>query len=275
MLYRAILLAAFSGLLSWPCISQANDDTLTFGIVPQQSAKKLAASWQPLLTYLSDKTGVTIVFSTAKDIPTFEARLASKQYDIAYMNPYHYTEFHDLVGYQALARQKNKSIVGVIIVPVDSEITRVEDLHGLTMAFPAPAAFAASILPQAELARMGISVTPQYVFSHDSVYLNVSKGFLPAGGGIIRTLNSTEPALRNNLKVLWESRAYTPHAIATAQRLDPAIRAALLDALLALSVTEDSTILAPLKFDGFEKADNADWDDVRALGIQSLARPHF
>ena len=31
-------------------------DTLTFGIVPQQSAAKLAKFWTPIFNYLSDKT---------------------------------------------------------------------------------------------------------------------------------------------------------------------------------------------------------------------------
>lgn len=275
MKYRTLMLTTFYWLLTLFFSSDSSAESLTFGIVPQQSAKKLAANWQPLLNHLSQQTGVTIKFATAKDIPTFEARLAEKQYDIAYMNPYHYTEFHELAGYEALARQKNKNLVGVIVVATNSPFMHIEELHGLTVAFPAPAAFAASILPQAELAKMGISITPQYVFSHDSVYLNVSKGFLPAGGGIIRTLNSIEPGIRDNLRILWKSKAYTPHPIATAAHLSPEIRSALLKALLALNGSEHKPILAPLKFDGFEEARNSDWDDVRELGIQSLARPHF
>ena len=43
---------------------------LAFGIVPQQSAGKLAGLWTPILAYLSRKTGYAIHFKTAKDIPT-------------------------------------------------------------------------------------------------------------------------------------------------------------------------------------------------------------
>jgi len=51
-------------------------DPLVFGIVPQQSAKKLAATWSSMLAELSKRTGFQVIFSTAKDIPTFERRLA-------------------------------------------------------------------------------------------------------------------------------------------------------------------------------------------------------
>ena len=71
---------------------------LRFGVVPQQSATKLAKQWVPLLNYLSEKTGHTIHFATAKDIPTFEQRCANGEYDLAYMNPYHYVVFHESPG---------------------------------------------------------------------------------------------------------------------------------------------------------------------------------
>ena len=56
-----------------------------------------------------------------------------------------------------------------------SKIFRME------LAFPAPAAFAATIIPQATLHQQGIAFTSQYVSSHDSVYLSVAKGLCKAG----------------------------------------------------------------------------------------------
>ncbi len=81
-------------------------EQITFGIVPQQSAITLANNWGPILKYLSEQTGEEVVFRTAKDIPEFERRVAAGEYDIAYMNPYHYTVFHQKPGYNAIAKQK-------------------------------------------------------------------------------------------------------------------------------------------------------------------------
>ena len=82
--------------------------SLSFGIVPQQSAGKLAGLWTPILTYLSRKTGYAIHFKTARDIPTFERRLAAGDYDLAYMNPYHYTVFSRRPGYRVFAAEKGR-----------------------------------------------------------------------------------------------------------------------------------------------------------------------
>ncbi|MDO6567964.1 phosphate/phosphite/phosphonate ABC transporter substrate-binding protein [Alteromonas sp. 1_MG-2023] len=251
-------------------------DTLTLGIVPQQSAKKLAETWQPLINYISLHSDLNVVFKTAKDIPTFEQRLAKGEYDIAYMNPYHFVVFHDSVGYRALARQKDKRIKGIIVVNATSDIMSINDLNEKDIAFPSPAAFAATIIPSAFLKQQEISFTPRYVHSHDSVYLNVQRGFFTAGGGIIRTLNSVDENTRSALRILWESEGYTPHAIATHPRVTDTQRDALLHALLKLSDDKESSqLLKNIGFKGLIPSKNEDWDDVRALGITSLARPQL
>jgi phosphonate transport system substrate-binding protein len=247
---------------------------LTFGVVPQQSAKRLAELWTPIMQHISQKTGQKIVFKTAKDIPTFEARLKTGDYDIAYMNPYHYVVFHEEPGYQAIAKQKNKTIKGVIVAKVGSDIQSITDLHGKTLAFPAPAAFAASILPRAELKKQGIVITPQYVSSHDSVYLNVSRNFFPAGGGIKRTLNNTSSEVKSQLKVIWETAAYTPHAIATHPRVDSATQIKITDALVLMNLSSVGQVLfKSINFNGIEAAKDSDWNDVRALSLNVITLP--
>ncbi|MFT5542552.1 MAG: phosphonate transport system substrate-binding protein [Glaciecola sp.] len=262
----------FIGLLmSFSHISLAQTKTLTFGIVPQQSAKRLATLWTPILQQLSEQSGLNIVFSTAKDIPTFELRLAKGEYDIAYMNPYHYVVFGKSVGYKAIAKQKDKTIKGVIVAKINSGIKSFNDLEGSRLAFPAPAAFAASILPRAELKKNGISFTPVYVSSHDSVYLNVSRGFFPAGGGIQRTLNNMQDKVRSELTTIWQTVGYTPHAFATHPRVDKTTRDKILAALLNLNTNDQGqALLQSINFKGIESAVDNDWDDVRALELETL-----
>lgn len=249
----------------------AHAETLTFGIVPQQSAKKLAQTWSPMLAYLGENSGLELEFATAKDIPTFEKRLANGEYDIAYMNPYHFIVFNESAAYKALAKQLDKNIYGVIVVAKDSDINTISDLKGKTLAFPAPAAFAATIIPQTSLQNLALDISSQYVSSHDSVYLNVQRGIFQAGGGVMRTLNATRPAVRESLRILWKSPGYTSHAIATNANVRDRDRAALLKAML--NANDDPVAKALLKgiaFKGFEEANDNNWDDVRSLGIERI-----
>ncbi|WP_136810252.1 phosphate/phosphite/phosphonate ABC transporter substrate-binding protein [Desulfosediminicola flagellatus] len=269
-----LLLVIFSTLLIG--INSADAETqditfLTFGIVPQQSATRLAKQWTPLIQYLNKKTGAKIIFKTAPDIPTFEQRLKQGEYDIAYMNPYHYTVFHEDPGYEAIAKEKDKKIQGFIIVAKDSPVTSIQQLNDEKLAFPAPAAFAASVLPRFSLARENIIIHPVYVSSHDSVYLSVSKGIFIAGGGIVRTLNAMPPDIQNTLRILWQTKKFTPHAIAIHPNFPEEMRNKISEALFSVSETENGRkILQDLNMKAFAAAENSDWDDVRDLGIKLL-----
>lgn len=246
-------------------------DTLTFGIVPQQSAQKLARLWTPVTQYLSEKTGHEIRFATAKNIPTFEKRVLAGQYDIAYMNPYHFTVFNQKPGYRAIARQKDKQIKGIMVVRKDSPITDLAQLDGEKLAFPSPAAFAASVVPRANLDQKQIQFSPKYVSSHDSVYLNVAKGFFPAGGGVVRTFNNTDPAVRDQLKILWTTDGYTPHAVAVAPDVSSDTAQQVQQALLAMADDpQGAELLKAINFKAFTPAQDSDWDDVRDLNITLL-----
>lgn len=246
---------------------------LTFGVVPQQSALKLANNWVPILNYLSAVTGYELVFKTAPDIEEFERRCAKGEYDLGYMNPAHYAMFSRQTGYRAFAKEKNVRIKGIIVVRKDAPYHTVAELAGKAMAFPSPAAFAASVLPRLYLKQAQIDIIPNYVNSHDSVYLSVVKGLYPAGGGIVRTLNSMESGVRDELRILWESPGYTPHAFAAHPRVPDEMVGRIQKAMGLLS--EDLTAVSILKaaefFNGFEPASDSDWDDVRLLGADQEA----
>ena len=268
--YRASCLFIAAALLSYPAIG-ASEQTFSFGVVPQQSATKLARTWLPLLQLLQEKSGVRLRFATAPDIPTFEQRLRDGEYDVAYMNPYHYTVFHQAQGYQAFAREANKRIRGIIVVRNDSPIASVTELEGKEVAFPAPAAFAATLLTRSHLEQQGVSYEPRFVSSHDSVYRAVAGGFASAGGGIVRTFESVAPEIRSQLRVLWKSEGFTPHAFAAHPRVPGDVIERLLQSMLELTgYPEGMEALAGVNVQALQKAANGDWDDVRGLDIGFL-----
>ncbi|MFH4434083.1 phosphate/phosphite/phosphonate ABC transporter substrate-binding protein [Vibrio diabolicus] len=241
--------------------------SIVFGVVPQQSATKLVQQWQPLLQRWGDLAGVEIKFATARDIPTFEARLMAGAYDIAYMNPYHFTLVNQNPGYTAFARAKNKRITGIIVARRGKPVS-LDELQEKTIAFPAPRAFAASIITQSELAQKGIKFTPKYVGSHDSVYLGVLKGLYIAGGGVKRTFESLPSEIKDQLSIIYTTAGYTPHAIAVSNNVDEEITLALRKAISQLNddpkAQESFTLL---NIDGLQLAQDQDWQDVVQLGI--------
>ena len=275
-LVRRVLLGALLGGLcaGLPAFAQqAVSKPLEFGVVPQQSATRLAEDWGPLLAEISKRSGVALVFRTAPNIPGFEERLGKGDYDLAYMNPYHYVVFQKASGYRAFAREQDRKIKGILVVKKGSTYRKPADLAGKTVVFQAPAAFAASILPQAEFGRLKIPIEAKFVASHDSVYRAVASGLQEAGGGIQRTFEATPQEVRDSLRVLSETPSYTPHAFAAHPRVPPEILARVLAAMASLSADETGQrLLAPLAFKGIAAAQDKEWNDIRALDINLLER---
>ncbi len=266
------LMIPFILLYVFPVAAEDNKQSYSFGVVPQQSAKRLAKLWAPILAHISQESGIKLQFKTAKNIPEFEKRLAAGDYDFAYMNPYHFTVFNRDPGYRAVAVRKNQPIKGIMVVRKDSNIQSLQDLSKQKLAFPSPAAFAASVLPRAKLSNSQITFESKYVSSHDSVYLGVAKGIFPAGGGVKRTLNNTSPKIREQLKVLWTSEAYTPHAIAAHPNVEDSVYDVIQQSFVAMhSSTKGKSLLESLKIKhALIAAKNSDWDDIRGLGLDLL-----
>ncbi|WP_084429446.1 phosphate/phosphite/phosphonate ABC transporter substrate-binding protein [Aliagarivorans marinus] len=242
-------------------------ETISFGIVPQQSASRLATLWTPLLQALSEQTGLKVEFKTAPNIPEFERRLAQGEYDVAYMNPYHYQVAAHSPGYKAIAKARDLFLHGIIVVRRDSGIESLAELEGQVLAFPAPKAFAASVVTRAELDRLAVNFSAKYVGSHDSVYRSVESGLYPAGGGVPQTFANVDEALRSELKVLWESKGYSPHAVAVSPNLDPQLATLIQESLVNMTSTEQRQLLNAIRIGEFVAAQDSDWDDIRALGL--------
>ena len=242
--------------------------TIIFGVVPQQATRVLEQLWGPLTQYLSDETGLPIRFATAKNIPSFEQELNQNAYDVAYMNPYHYIYYAKNNGYDAIAKQSNKHIKGILVTHKNSGIHSLQDLQDKTLAFPAPAAFAATILTKSGLNQNNISFSSRYVSTHDSVYLNVSKGFFAAGGGVMRTFNNMPSEIKDQLNILWKTPPYTPHAFAAASDLPTEHKIAIQNALANMHLSDEGLqILNNLGMNNLETSSDQQWDDIRALNF--------
>jgi phosphonate transport system substrate-binding protein len=263
----AWLLLACNAVLSSPL-------EITVGIVPQQSATELARVWIPLLQEAATRSGVRLLFQTAPNIPIFEERLRRGEYDLAYMNPYHYTVFSRVPGYKAFAKEKDRRLVGIIVVAKTNAISDMRQLAGKTVAFPAPGSFAASMLPRSEFSRLGIAIQTQYVSSHDSVYRGVAQGLFAAGGGIKRTLEAMDPEVASRLRMLSTTPSYVPHAFAAHPRVDAETLRKVFAAFRSLDQDEGGRrVLAQLSFKGIEAAADRDWDEIRHLKIsQAMGR---
>lgn len=265
----ALILFAYA-LSAWAAAPGA----YSFGIGPVQSSTELAKRWIPILRHLSAATGYELQFQTARNIPTFQTDMVAGTFDFAFINPYHYLQSHDSSGYMAFAREKNGALVGIVVVRKGAAVNGMSQLRGLTVAFPAPNALAATWLPMNELRARRIAVTPHYVNSMESVYLSVARGLFPAGGGEMRTFDALAPETRDQLKIIWRAEPLPPFAFVAHPRVPKdvveRVQAAMLD---MASHPETMALLRAVNLAGVQKASDADYNAFRKMNITPPSIP--
>ncbi|OAN46674.1 phosphate ABC transporter [Paramagnetospirillum marisnigri] len=250
----------------------AEPPTYTLAVVPQFDLRQLESAWRPIIERLEASTGVRFVLVTEQSIPLFEKGLHAGAYDFAYMNPFHYVLANRRQGYAALVRDTETPLSGLVVVRKDSGITDVKALNGRKVAFPAPNAFGAALIPRAEFVRkFGIQITESYVRSHDSAYLNVVLGLADAAGGIRATFERQKPEIREMLRVVHETAAYTPHPLAA----HPRVSADLVSRVKAemLNIGRDpamAPLLAAIPIKTIGIAADSDYDSLRILGLEAF-----
>jgi len=230
--------------LPWPAVAScetgpATQRPVAVYVVPQLPPSVLYARWSPLLAQVGRKTGQCFELHIAASIPEFERALLKGTPDLAFINPYHAVMVRRRQGYIPLLMDSQERLSGILTVAADSPIQDVAALDGQTVVFPAPNAFAASLLIRAHLARRGIRIEPQYVQTHASVYRAVALGEVIAGGGVNNTLQREEPALRNRLRVLYETPSYAPHPLVAHPRIPAALRESVLSAFINIASTDN------------------------------------
>lgn len=246
--------------------------TFSFGVVPQYEPQKLNTLWQPLLSKITEKTGIKLKLVTVESIPVFEQGFAQGDYDFAYMNPWHSVIAHDKQGYIPIVKDAARHLQGVLVVNKNSNINTLEQLEGAEIAFPAPNALGASLLMRAELALLyGLTIKPIYVQTHSSVYLNVALNSTPAGGGVLGTLNQQPKNLQNKLKVIYKTRKVSRHPIVAHPRINQKIQAQIQSAIIEIGQNpQQKHLLAGIPILDPSKASLADYQSLTQWGLRSF-----
>ena len=219
--------------------AQVSTKVYTFDVVPQFPAAKIYTTWSPLLQRIGQDAGLCFELRVSASIPEFEQRFLKGESDFTFLNPYHAVLAYQKKKYQPLLADAQDLLTGILVVRSDNPIKNLIDLKGKNVSFPAPNSFAASLLIRAELAKQKIDINPVFVKTHSNVYRSVINKDALAGGGVNNTLDNEAPEVRQQLRVLYETPAYTPHPIATHPSVTSEVRERFLKAMVKLSQDEE------------------------------------
>lgn len=203
----SILLTMLMALIMMALPAQADEKEWSFGVVNQRSLTLTARYWNPILKYVSEKSGVPLTLKMAKNAPESFAMVRQGTFDFMYSN-YIFAPSSATVGYRVFARPMDKTIRGEIVTLADSPIRSLRDLEGKEIGFPSSVAFVAYVVTLDALLKAGITVKPVFSGNQEG-----TMGQLRAGRIIAASVNSRvmkEFAMREKIRyrVLWASQEY-------------------------------------------------------------------
>ncbi len=227
-----------------------------FLVHPLQNPQLLHQKFEPLMNYLAEQLpGTAFDLQTSSDYADFEQKLRQGGPHFALPNPYHATLARDW-GYHVIAKMGNDDLFrGVFIVRKDSPIRVVADLRGKVVAYPAPTALAAAMMPQLYL--QNSSIMNAYLRQSDA------SATWPVAWAAFEQSNPKEAA---ELKVIWQTPTLIQNAVLARQNVPAPVAAEVTRVLTQLQDTPaGQLLLKDIDTVSFVAASDADFEIVRTF----------
>lgn len=243
-----------------------------FGVHLGHHPQKLDQVFSPLMSYLSQHVpGAEFDLEGASGFDHFESKLRARQLDFALPNPYQATLALDW-GYRIIAEVGDSTdFKGIFIVRKDSAIRAPGDLKGGIVAYPAPSALAAGMMPKLWLANHGIDVNRDidnhYVGSQESAILNAYLKEADVGATWPppwRAFRDAHPKEAAQLRVIWETPPLISNAVVVRADLPDVLVEQVRHALLGMNRDpEGQAVLAAMDAAHIHPASDASYQVVR------------
>jgi phosphonate transport system substrate-binding protein len=241
-----------------------------FNVLNQRTIALTAQYWNPILTYVSKKSGVPLELKLAKTAKEGNAIAERGGYDFLFTNHF-FTPERDRLGYKVIVRPAGPGIRSQIVVAEDSPIQTLQDLKGKDVAFVSPDAFAGYWLPLDALLRSKVKVNVIFTGNQEasSAQLRVNK---VAAAGVNSSVMARYGRREGfEYRALWTSDIYQDLCIMANPKM-PADKVAAVKAAFIGMVNDPegrqilqtgSDLLKSNSELGFVAADSREYDNYR------------
>jgi len=268
-----LALAAF-GAPGW-----SQNQPLSFGVIIWRSPVLTARFWNPILRYVSDKSGVPLQLKVANTGPEHTAMVRRGEYHFLYSN-HNFIKENEESGYRVFARSKDDIGTGEIVVLKDSPIHSLTELEGKEVVFPHIAAFYGYHLPMDGLLRKGIQVTPLFAGNQEGAMGQLKAGRVIAAGVNAEVMRAFAQREHLAYRTLWSSEKYVSLALSALPSVPAETVKAVRDAFIKMADDpEGAKVLmaskevlqaqAPLRFIA---AKDSEFDNIRKFYRTTLVK---
>ena len=197
-------LLACLAMLSGCALARADNPVYAFSPVNQYDINLTAAYWNPIIQYVSDKSGVTLKLKIGRTSADTTAYVLTREVEFVFSN-HLFSPDRDHLGWKVFGRRQMPAVRGQIVVPADSPITTLAQLKDQEMVFAGPEALVGYKFPYAHLLSQGIEVKVVFGGNQNAALTQLFAGKARAAGGNSQLIDGYATRERKKFRVLWSS----------------------------------------------------------------------
>jgi len=249
-------------------------NTIYFGIVPRDNPRVSYERYQPLIDYLSMKTGEKIELQLETDYKDVVNSLGKGKTSFAILGPLTYLDAYKRYGASPIARSKTARgemfYRSVIVTNLDGSIKELSELVDKKFAFAATWSTSGNLIPRYMLAWSGIHLDNLKEYQNFNYHGSVAKKILSNqfDAGAIR-YSVAEQYLSYGLKIIATSDPIPTGPVVVSPKTPIEVMKKIQKALLNMGETEEGlSVLKKLDLDlqgGFYQASDLDYSEIRQM----------
>jgi phosphonate transport system substrate-binding protein len=175
-----------------------------FSPVNQFDIKLTAEHWNPILAYVSEKSGVKLHLKLGRTSQDTTSYVLAQEVEFVFSN-HLFSPEREKLGWKVFGRRNLPPIHGQIAVLADSPITRLDQLKNQEMAFPGPEALVSYKFPYAHLLAQGVDVKVSFGGNTSGALAQLISGKVQAVGVNSQLLDGYAVREKKSFRVLWSS----------------------------------------------------------------------
>ncbi len=250
-------------------------EKLILALVPSQNAETLLDNAKPLADKLTEKLGIPVEAKVPLDYNAVVEGLDAGTIDIAMLNSFGYVLSNELSGTKCIlksVRYGSATYHGQFVVMADSGIESLEDLEGKRIAFVDPGSTSGYIFAANTLKAHGIDPEQMdsiFAGGHDSAIIallneqvDVAVSFDDARGRV----EGEFPDVMETTKIIGYTDEIPNDTVSVRADLGDELIEQIKQAFLDIASTDEGheIIYSIYEIDGFEPAEDSEYDPVRA-----------
>ena len=211
---------ALAGLLSAATAQAQDQAALRFSPVNQYGIELTASYWNPIIDYVSGKSGVKLQLKIGRTSADTTAYVLTNEVEFVFSN-HLFSPDRDHLGWKVFGRRDTPPLRSQIVVLADSPLQKLEQLAGQPVAFPGPEALVAYKFSYAALLNRKIPVEVVFAGNMDGAFAQLASGKARAVGANSQLTEGWSKRENQPVRVLWQSEPLHDLALMASRKVAP------------------------------------------------------